>query len=109
LIFVTTLCKAISAVVLVAVLSPLYGAALAAPTKPAGCHHREKQQQAPASSECCRAGHQLAAVREAATLRSPLVVHSRVIESVFALAALPSAGCSAESVSLHSACSLLRI
>jgi hypothetical protein len=77
----------IALVLLVSVVSPMlfaqvYGRPQTPQPRLAGCH--EHGQKAPAPSpttyQCCRAGHQFAAVREAVELRSAVLRSPYVIE-----------------------------
>jgi hypothetical protein len=54
---------------------PAYSPAQIAQPKPAGCHEQGQKSSLPEplTYQCCRAGHQFAAVREVVGLRSPLV------------------------------------
>ena len=78
--------KVMALLLLLAVVSPVHGVAQ---PQPARCHEHGKKAPAPnpVTYQCCRAGHQLAAVREALNLRAPFVAVSRAVES----AATPSA------------------
>lgn len=74
--------KMITLALLGAMISPLalvYGRSLA--QAPASCHeHRPKAPApSPVSYECCRAGHQFAAVRELVNTRGVFVLVSRVV------------------------------
>jgi len=75
--------KMVTLALLVALVSPMtlaYGPSQA--EQPAGCHEHGKKAPAPGpvKYECCRAGHQFAAVRELVNLRTAFVLVSRVVE-----------------------------
>jgi len=72
-------------VLLVTAVSPLalaYGSRQTSQQKPAGCHERGQKVPAPGSDryQCCRAGHQFAAVRETVDLRSRILRWCPVVE-----------------------------
>jgi hypothetical protein len=88
----TLLGRAIASVLLAVMVSPVvlaYGPSQALQPRPASCH--EHGQQAPSPNpttyQCCRAGHQFAAVRESVNLRAPFVPVSRVVELTVTLSA----------------------
>lgn len=90
--------RVMALVLLMAMASPLalaYGPAQS--PQPAGCHQHGQKAPAPGpvSYQCCRAGHQFAAVREAVNLRAPFLPVSRVVE--FAATASAEVGCQAQS------------
>lgn len=93
--------KVIAVGLLAAVVSPMlpqvYGAAQASRQKPAGCHEHGQKLPAPApvTYQCCRVGHQFAAVREAVELRSAALQLSHVIE--LSVPSLPEPACQAQS------------
>jgi hypothetical protein len=75
--------KMMAWLLLVALVSPLAtGQVYVSPqAQPAGCHeHSQKVPATPVTYQCCRAGHQFAAVREAVNLRAPFMAVSRVAE-----------------------------
>lgn len=83
------LCKMIALLMLVAVVSPvLFGQVLAPAQTPqprqAGCHEHSQKVPAPGpvTYQCCRVGHQFAAVREAVDFRSTLSPLSQAMEFV---------------------------
>ncbi|MGA7381515.1 MAG: hypothetical protein WBX03_11740 [Terriglobales bacterium] len=68
---------------LVTVASPgvlMFGSTQAPPQKAAGCHEHGRRAPGPVTYQCCRAGHRVAAVREAVELRTPFLVLSSVVE-----------------------------
>jgi len=89
--------KLIALVLLTAMVSPAlpqaHGPAANPQPRPAGCH--EHGQKAPVPNpvtyECCRAGHQFAAVREAVELRSAVLRLSYMIE--LSIPSLPEPAC----------------
>jgi hypothetical protein len=85
------LCKLIAWVLLLTVLSPVVPQVYAATQtpQPAGCHEHGQKVPAPspATYQCCRAGHQFAAVREAVDFTASLLRLSSVSE--FAVPASP--------------------
>ena len=94
------LCKVIAWVLLMAAVSPVapaYGWVQTPQPRPAGCHEHGRKLPAPGpvTYECCRAGHQFAAVREAVELRSAALQLSHEIE--LAVPWLPERACPAQS------------
>jgi len=93
------LCKVIALMMLAVAVSPVLPQASGriAQQPPAGCH--EHGQKAPAPSpvtyQCCPAGHQFAAVREAVDLRFAVLQLSHVIE--LSVPPLPEPACQAQS------------
>jgi hypothetical protein len=70
--------KMIGLLLLLAMAAPIvlaYGPAQITRQKPAGCHEQGQKSSVPepVTYQCCRAGHQFAAVREVVEVRSPLV------------------------------------
>jgi hypothetical protein len=66
-----------------AMISPLALGYVRSPVQaPASCHEHGPKAPAPSpvSYQCCRAGHQFAAVRELVNLRGVFVLVSRVVE-----------------------------
>ena len=77
------LCKMVAFGLLVTAGSPVVLAcAVQAPEPPkvAGCHEHGQKSPRPVTYECCRAGHQVAAVREAVKLREPLAQRFHAVE-----------------------------
>jgi len=77
--------KMIGLLLLLAMAAPIvlaYGPVQIAQQKPAGCHQHGQKSSVPepVTYQCCRAGHQFAAVREAVEVRSPLVEWSYGVE-----------------------------
>jgi hypothetical protein len=94
------LCKLIALVLLVTAVSPVALASGLIQTpqqKPAGCHEhgRKTPVPSPVRYECCRTGHQFAAVREAVDLRFAVLQLSHVIE--LSVPSLPEPACRAQS------------
>jgi hypothetical protein len=89
--------KLIALVLLMAVVSPAlpqaYGLTANSQPKAAGCHEHGQKAPAPnpVSYQCCRAGHQFAAVREAVELRSAVLQLSYGIE--LSVPSLPEPAC----------------
>jgi hypothetical protein len=85
-------CKMIALTLLVAAVSPVFPQAYAAAVRqPAGCHeHGQKAPPSPVTYQCCTAGHQFAAVREAPDFRSPLLQLSPTIRIALPALAEPS-------------------
>jgi hypothetical protein len=77
--------KAIALALLVAVISPMLPAQVYFSTlpRPAGCHEHGQKAPAPrpVSYQCCRAGHQFAAVRETVNLGAPFLQMCPLVES----------------------------
>jgi hypothetical protein len=73
------LCKLITLLLLTAIASlalpQAYGPAASSRLRAAGCHEHGQKGPAPSPTtyQCCRSGHQFAAVREAVELRSAVL------------------------------------
>jgi len=77
-------CKLIGWALLATAISPVvvaYAAGQPVQPKPAACHEHGRRAPGPGTYQCCRGGHQFAAVREAVEIPSQ-VLTCRVIESV---------------------------